>query len=138
MVQYNHRSLMISVNDTKYIHLLTIFRTFQSFSCCKYKPFISGLIILLQMLFKLFFSNRIIHTLQNLNKYVVLNTFNSILKWFVFIQSNRCNRLHRCWEGMGCSFFAYRTVTGVHFTDQNLISKTIVKTMLKPCLVSGV
>ena len=41
MVQYNHRSLMISVNDAKYIplqckckliHLLPIYRTFQSFS----------------------------------------------------------------------------------------------------------
>ena len=42
MVQYNHRSLMISVKDAKYIHLLPIFRIFQSFSYCKYKPFINS------------------------------------------------------------------------------------------------
>ena len=42
MVQYNHRSLMISVKDAKYIHLLPIFRIFQSFSYYKYKPFINS------------------------------------------------------------------------------------------------
>ena len=42
MVQYNHRSLMISVKDAKYIHLLPIFRIFQSFSYCKYEPFINS------------------------------------------------------------------------------------------------
>ena len=41
MVQYNHISLMISVNNAKYIHLLPIFHFFQSFSYCKYKPFIN-------------------------------------------------------------------------------------------------
>ena len=48
---------MISVNDAKFIHLLSIFWTFQSFSYCKlnhsYK-FIPILLILLQMLVKLF------------------------------------------------------------------------------------
>ena len=39
------------------------------------------------------------------------------------------------WEGMEMlEIFAYRTVTVVHFTDQNRISKTIVVTMLKPCV----
>ena len=72
-MQYNHRSLMISVNDAKHIHLLPIFRTFQSFSYCKYKPFINSFqsyLFLLQMLVKLFFSNRIIDILYNLNKYM--------------------------------------------------------------------
>ena len=31
MVWHNHRSLIISVNNAKYIHLLPIFRTFRSF-----------------------------------------------------------------------------------------------------------
>ena len=35
MVQYNHKSLMISVNDAKYIHHLPIFRISQSFLYCK-------------------------------------------------------------------------------------------------------
>ena len=72
MVQYNHRSLMISVNDAKHIHLLPIFRTFQSFSYCKYKPFINSFqsyLFLLLILVKLFFSNRVIDILYNLNKY---------------------------------------------------------------------
>ena len=42
MVYYNHRSLMISVNDARYIHLLPIFSTFQSSSYCKCKPFINS------------------------------------------------------------------------------------------------
>ena len=41
MVQYNHRSLMMSVNDAKYIHLLPIFCTFQSqLFILQVKPFI--------------------------------------------------------------------------------------------------
>ena len=65
---------MILVNDAKYIHLLHIFCTFQSFSYCKYKPFknsfIPILLILLQMLVKSFFGNRVIDKLYNLNKYI--------------------------------------------------------------------
>ena len=65
---------MISVNDANYIDRFPIFRTFQSFSYFKYKPlsnkFISILLILLQMLVKLFFNNRIIDILYNLNKHL--------------------------------------------------------------------
>ena len=65
---------MISVNDAKYIHLLHIFCTFQSFSYYKYRPFknsfIPILLILLQMLVKLFFGNRVIDKFYNLNKYI--------------------------------------------------------------------
>ena len=53
MVYYNHISRMISVNDAKYIHLLPIFCTFQSFSYCKYKPFINSF----QFLFQYFATN---------------------------------------------------------------------------------
>ena len=44
MVFYNHRSLMISVKNVKYIHLLLIFSNchFQSSSYWKYKPFINS------------------------------------------------------------------------------------------------
>ena len=47
---------MILVNDEKYIHLLRIFFTFQSFSYCKVTihKFIPVLLILLQMAVKLF------------------------------------------------------------------------------------
>ena len=58
--------------------------------------------------------------------YVVLNTFKRILKWFVFIKSSPCNRLHcLCWwEGMEMlEIFACHTA--VHFTDWKWISKTV-------------
>ena len=59
----------------------------------------------------------------------MLNTFKSILKWFVFIWSNYCNRMHRLtswWEGMEkLDIFTYCTVTVACFTDQNWITKTV-------------
>ena len=82
----------------------------------------SSLTYLLQMLVKLFFSNRIIDILYNLNKYfVVLNTFKSILKLFDFMY--HCNRLHRLMGRNGNVLF-FRRVTVVHFTEQNRISTT--------------
>ena len=56
MNQNNHRSFMILVNDANYIHLFPIFHTFQSFSYCKYKPFINSFII---------FSKRMINIVYN-------------------------------------------------------------------------
>ena len=58
--------------------------------------------------------------------YVVLNTFKRILKWFVFIKSSPCNRLHcLCWwEGMEMlEIFACHTA--VHFTNWKWISKIV-------------
>ena len=80
------------------------------------------------MLVQLFFSNRIIDIL-------VLNTFRSILKWFVFIWPSHCNRLYLHCNRLYLVFplqamemfaiFAYPTVTIVHFTDQRWVSKTV-------------
>ena len=79
--------------------------------------------MLLQMLVKLFFSNRIIDILPNLKSiYVVLNTFKSIFKLLDFMY--HCNRLH-CSVGRNRNALCLRTVTAVHFTDQNRISKTV-------------
>ena len=71
LVYFNHRSLMISVNDAKYIYFLPIFRTFRSYyiTSINHYIFIPILLIWLQMLVKLFFSNTIIDLLHNLNKY---------------------------------------------------------------------
>ena len=78
---------MISVNDTKDIHLLPIFHTFQSFPYCKYiyisQPFIKKvipiLLILLQKLVKLFFSNGIIDILHNLRQFAETIAISSTL-----------------------------------------------------------
>ena len=102
MVQYNHRSPVISVNYAKYIHLILIFCTFQNVYIASINHSkIHFNLTLQQMLVKLFFSYRIIGILCNLNKdtQLVLITLKSILKQFVFIQltsySNNCNHLHR-------------------------------------------
>ena len=67
MVYYNLRSLMILVNNVKYmvnLHPIFSYFTFQSSSYCKYSEtihkFIPILIILPQMLVKLFLRNVII------------------------------------------------------------------------------
>ena len=52
----------------------------------------------------------------------MLNTFKSILKLFDFMY--HCNRLHRLMLRNGNALFL-RTVTVVHFTDQNQISKSV-------------
>ena len=136
MVQYNHRSLIILVNEAKYIHLLPIFRTLQSFSQCKLNQtihkFIPILLILLQMLVKLFFSNRIIDILYNLksicNAKYVLKHFELVCFHIVQLTIAIFCRLHRMmrrsdekeWK---CSKFLrivlqqYRAVAVVHSRD---------------------
>ena len=52
----------------------------------------------------------------------MLNTFKSILKLFDLMY--HCNRLHRLMGSNGNVLFL-RTVTVVHFTDQNRISRTV-------------
>ena len=54
----------------------------------------------------------------------MLNMFKSILKWFVFIQSNHCNHL-AWWEGTKLYSTSHCTVAVVHFTDQNWVPKTV-------------
>ena len=134
---------MISANDAKYIHLLSIFRTFQSFSYCsgKYerwkegeyilhrwpksweicgftRPFINSVqSYLFCYKYWLFFDNRIIDILYILNKSICSVKY--VLKWFVFIPSSHCNRLPL--DGNARNF----CVSVVHFTGHNWIPKTV-------------
>ena len=120
-----HISLMILVNDAKYIHVLSIFSTSASPFTLQviFHKFIRILFILLQMLINLFSSNRIIDMLDNLNKYisvVVLNIFKNFLKWFVFIYSlSTVIACIACMRMKSCSKILHTLVTVMNFTDRN-------------------
>ena len=88
MIYYNHSSLITLINNAKYIHILPIFSTFQSSSCCKYKWSINSFQSYLfrykcWLSYLLAKKNR--YTIQFELVYIVLNTFKSFLNWFVLI-----------------------------------------------------
>ena len=83
-----------------------------------------SVLISLQLMVKLFFSNRIIdilHKWLSIHLYKVLNMCSKTF-WSGSFLPTDCNCLHRL-DGMkSCSRFCCILVTAVHFTDQNWIS----------------
>ena len=120
---------MISVSDLKYIHLLLIlsFGTLQSSWYRQYK-FNPILLISLQMLVKLFFSNRIINILYNLKS---ICSAKYVWKHFEVVSFHLvypCNRFHRL---MGRN----RNVRNFWIIIQLCILQTRTES-LKPCILS--
>ena len=83
MIYCNHSSLVILVNDVKYIHFYPTFHLPPTLSHCKYKPCIKpiDLLISLQILDKTFVSNIKLNLSYNLSKYMQLEVFENCLKW---------------------------------------------------------
>ena len=74
MIFYNHLSLIILVNETKYINFYPTFPPPPASSHCKCNPFIKSIgffLILLQTLVRPFVINIIINVSHNLNKHTL-------------------------------------------------------------------
>ena len=112
-------TLVILVNDPKYIHF---YLTFQLPPALHKTSRI--LLISLQMLVKLFFSNIIIDLFYNFNKYIQYKHVWKLFKVSCLHQHTVIAFIARI--GMkSCSKFLRNLVTTLHFTDRNWISKTV-------------
>ena len=125
MVYCNHSSLVIFVNDAKYIHFYPAFqlprnRAFQ-FASINHK-INQILLIPLLILAKTFLSN-IIDLSYNLSKYIQFEVFENCLKWVAYINTlfSPCYRFGRNRKLLK---FLNILITVVYFKDRNWISKT--------------
>ena len=117
MVYCNHSSLVILVNDAKYIHFYPTFQLPPTLSHCKYKPFIKSIEFslflislfiysLFQILAKTFLTNLIIDLSYNFSKYMQFEVFENCLKWVVYIYTLFSPCI--AWVGIeSCLNFAY-------------------------------
>ena len=127
MIYWNHSSLVIFVNDAKYIHFYPAFQLprNRAFHLASINHKINQILLIpLLILTKTFLSNIIIDLSYNLSKYIQFEVFENCLKWVVYINTlfSPCYRLGR--NGKLLKFLRI-LITVVYFKDRNWMSKTV-------------
>ena len=129
MVYCNHSSLVILVNDAKYIHFYPTFQLPPTLSHCKYKPFIKSIEFCL-FRYKYWLKNSL--AIQKLIYHTIWVTIHSLkcfkTVWSGLFISTHCSRLvasYRLDRNGRLLKFLRIPITVVYVKDRNWISKTI-------------